>query len=223
MAQAEKTGKTRKKSTANTASRFYVVKTVQQARERVNGKLEEANQAYVSRPIKNGRAFVTDLQKAPRKTLGGLFDDGKELLTDLNEETRAKVGDMFKESKRFMNKAVKAPRKTLNEVWDDGKELIEEMREDARRRMEDLNNEYRSMLKGLGGDLRLVVDEVMAGGRKAVDKVPGKQTLEKEVNRWMRALPAQFNLPSKKDIDGLSRRVGTLNKKVESLQKTVAA
>jgi hypothetical protein len=56
-----------------------------------------------------------------------------------------------------------------------------------------------------------------------LDKVPGKQKLEKAVRIRIRRLPAQFNLPSKKDVDGLARRVGTLNKKVDALHRAVAA
>jgi hypothetical protein len=38
----------------------------------------------------------------------------------------------------------------------------------------------------------------------------------------VRQLPARLNLPSKKDIDGLARRVGTLNKKVDALHRAVS-
>jgi hypothetical protein len=42
----------------------------------------------------------------------------------------------------------------------------------------------------------LVVDEVITGGREVLDKVPGKQKIEKAVRIRIRTLPAQFNLPS---------------------------
>jgi polyhydroxyalkanoate synthesis regulator phasin len=64
---------------------------------------------------------------------------------------------------------------------------------------------------------------VITGGWEALDKVPGKQKIEKAVRIRIRTLPAQFNLPSKKDIDGLARRVGALNKKVDALHRAVAA
>ena len=79
------------------------------------------------------------------------------------------------------------------------------------------------MLEGVGKDARLVVDEVVSGGRQVLDKVPGKQRIEKELRSRIQTLPAQLNLPSKKDIDGLARRVNRLNKKIEALQQAVAA
>lgn len=221
MAQAKTKKGSKKKNTAKT--RFYVVNTVQRTRRRVSDKLEDYSDTYISRPIKSSKARVTDLRQAPRKTLSAWLDDGKATITDLNQETRSTVGGLIKDGKAFLTKAGKAPRQTLDGVLDDGKARIEDLREDARSRMEELKADTRSLLKGIGKDARLVVDEVVSGGRDVLDKVPGKQKLEKEVRVRIRKLPAQFNLPSKKDIDGLARRVGTLNKKVDALHRAVAA
>jgi len=221
MAQAKKSRATQKKKTAQT--RFYVVQTAQQTRKRVSDKLEDYNQSYIEKPIKNGKALVEDLKKAPRKTLSAWIDDGKATITDLNKDTRQQVGDMIKDGKAFLTKAGKAPRKTLNEVWDDGKARIDDLREDTQSRVADLKADTRSFIEGIGKDARLVVDEVVSGSRQALDKVPGKQKLEKEVRSRINAFPAQLNLPSKKDIDGLVRRLNRLNKKVDALQRTVAA
>ena len=221
MAQAKTKKVSRKKSTAKT--RFYVVDTVQRARRRVNDKLEDYSDTYITGPIKSGRARVTDLRQAPRKTLSGWLDEGKEMITDLNQETRSTVGGMIKDGKAFLTKAGKEPRQTLNDVLDDGKARIEDLREDTRSRMADLKADTRSILEGVGKDARLVVDEVVSGSRQALDRIPGKQRIENEVRSRIQTLPAQFNLPSKKDIDGLARRVGTLNKKVDALHRAVAA
>jgi polyhydroxyalkanoate synthesis regulator phasin len=221
MAQAKTKKGSKKKSTAKT--RFYVVNTVQRTRRRVSDKLEDYSDTYITGPIKSGKARVTDLRQAPRKTLSGWFDEGKEMITDLNQETRSTVDDMIKEGKSFLTKAGKAPRKTLNGVFDDGKARIEDLLEDTRSRMADLKADARSLVKGIEKDARLVVDEVVTGGREVLDKVPGKQKLEKAVRIRIRRLPAQFNLPSKKDVDGLARRVGALNKKVDALHRAVAA
>ncbi|WP_372677971.1 hypothetical protein [Desulfosarcina sp.] len=221
MAQAKTKKDSKKKSTAK--PRYYVVDTVQRSRRRVSDKLEDYSDNYISRPIKRGKALAADLKKAPRKTLEGLLDDGKEMITDLNEETRSTLGGMIKDGKAFLTKAGKAPRQTFDGVLDDGKAWVDDLRDDARSRMAELKADARSLIQGIGKDARLVVDEVVAGGRQALDKVPGKRKIEKEVRVRIRRLPAQFNLPSKKDIDGLARRVGALNKKVDALNRAVAA
>ncbi len=223
MAQAKTKKGGKQKKTIPTKTRFYVVDTAQRARRRVSDKLEDYNDTYINRPIKSGRAWVADLKKAPRQTLEGLLDDGKEMITDLNQETRSTVGGLIKDGKAFLTKAGKAPRRTLNGVVDDGKSLIDDLRDEARTRMADLKADARTLIEGIEKDARLVVDEVVTGGRRALDRVPVKRKIEKEVRVRIRRLPAQFNLPSKKDVDGLARRVGALNKKVDALHRAVAA
>ena len=197
MAQAKKSRGTRKKTTSKT--RFYVVKTVQETRNRVADKLEDYSQTYIDRPIKNGKALVNDLKKAPRKTLSAWIDDGKETISDLNKETRQSVGDMIKDGRAFLTKAGKKPRQTLNDVLDDGKAKIEDLREDTRSRMAELKADTRSVLEGIGNDARLVVDEVVYGGRQTVA------------------------LGIAKGARGVAQRAKRLNKKLEAFQRTVAA
>ena len=130
---------------------------------------------------------------------------------------------MVKDGKAFLTNVGKSPRKALDGVLDDGRAWVDDLREDACSRMAELKTDTRSMLAGIGKDAQLVVDEVVSGGRKALDKVPGKQRIEKELRSRIQTLPAQLNLPSKKDIDGLARRVSRLHKKVDALQRAVAA
>ena len=197
MAQAKKSRRTQKKTAAQT--RFYLVKTVQETRERVTDKLEDYSQTYIERPIKTGKTLIKDLKKAPRKTLSAWIDDGKETIADLNKETRTTVSGMIKDGKAFFAKAGKEPRQTLNEVLDDGKAKIEDLSEDTRSRMVDLKAETRSFLEGIGNDARLVVDEVVYGGREMV------------------------TLQIAKGAHGLALSAKRLNKKLEAFHRNVAA
>ena len=197
MAQAKKSRGTQKKTAAKT--RFYLVKTVQETRERVTDKLEDYSQTYIERPIKTGKALVKDLKKAPRKTLSAWIDDGKETISDLNKETRATVSGMIKDGRAFLTKAGQKPRQTLNDVLDDGKAKIEDLSEDTRSRMADLKADTRSLLEGIGKDARLVVDEVVSGSRQALA------------------------LGIAQGAHDLARRANRLNKKLEAFHRSVAA
>ncbi len=221
MAQAKTQKGSKKKRTTKT--RFYVVDTAQRARRRVTDKLEDYSGTYISRPIEKGRGLMTDLRQAPRKTLSGWLDEGKTAFTDLNHETRSTANNMIKDGRELLTKTGKDPLQTVKGLMDDGKAWVDDLREDARNRIAELKTETRSLLEGIGKDAQLVVDEVITGGRQALDKVPGKQKTEKAVRRRMRTLPAQLNLPSKTEINGLVRRVNTLNKKVDELHRAVAA
>jgi polyhydroxyalkanoate synthesis regulator phasin len=221
MAQVKNQKSSKKKSNART--RFYVVDTVERTRRRVGDTLENYRNTYIVGPIKRGKGRVSALRQSPRKTLSAWLEEGKEMIADLNTETRSTVGDVLKDGKTFITNARKAPRQTLDGVWDDGKAWVGDVRDDTRNRMTELKVDTRAVIKGISKDAQLVVDEVVASSRQALNKVPGKQKIEKGIRSRMRTLPAQLNLPSKKDIDGLARRVSTLNKKVDALQRTVNA
>ena len=58
------------KGAAKAKTRFYVVKTVQDARTRLTRKLEDVNDKFVAQPLKTGKTFATHLKAAPRQTRG---------------------------------------------------------------------------------------------------------------------------------------------------------
>jgi len=118
-----------------------------------------------------------------------------------------------------LTKAGKHPRKTFNELMDDGKERAEDLRNNTRDRIKGLFADLKEFRTGVEKDTRMVMADVIDGGNKALNHVPGKQRLEKEISSRLEALPAVFNLPRREDIDRLVKRVKQLNAKVEALNK----
>ena len=223
MAQAKTKRGSKKKSPSKTKNRFYVVNALQEARTNLTGRLEDYNRNYVTAPINTGKTLVKDLKAKPRKTIVSLLDDGKARLTDLNKDARRRVDGLAKDGQTFLTKAGKAPLKTINELVDEGKEQIDSLRSRTRDRLEELAVDLKVMRAGVEKDSRMVIADVIDGGKKALDQVPGKQRIEKEISSRMQAIPAAFDLPSKKDIDALTRQVKNLNTKVNKLSKASAA
>ena len=224
MARAKTTQRSKKKSRAKTKkNRFYVVNAIQEARTNLTGRLEDYNRNYVTEPIETGKTFVKDLKAEPRKTIVNLLDDSKARITDLNKDARRRVDGLAKDGQAFLTKAGKNPMKTLNEMMDEGKEQIDGLRSRTRERLEDLVVDLKVMREGVEKDSRMVIADVIDGSKKALDQVPGKQRIEKEITSRLQAIPAAFDLPSKKDIDALKRQIKTLNTKVNKLSKTSAA
>ncbi len=211
------------KSAAKAKTRFYVVKTVQDARTRLTRKLEDVNDKFIAQPLKTGKTFATDLKAAPRKTAAKLMDDGKTRLADLDKETRTRLETAAKDGRAFLAKAGKDPRKTIGALMDDGKGRIEEFRENTREKIDGLSIDLKLLKEGVAKDTRLVIEDVIASGNKVLDRVSVKQRVEKEISSRVEAIPAKLNLPSKKDIDGLVRRVKELNTKVAALNRTQMA
>jgi hypothetical protein len=223
MTQAKTRRGTQKKGASKTKNRFYVVNKLQQARENLTGRLEDYNRKYVAQPIQTGKTFVHDLKAEPRQTVANLVDDGKARITDLNKDARRRVDGLTKDGQAFLSKAGKNPMKTLNDLMGEGKTRIEEWRSSTRHKLEDLGVDFKILREGVEKDVRMVIADVIDGSKKALDQVPGKQRLEKEISSRMQAIPAAFDLPSKKDIKALKRQVKTLNTKVNKLSKTSAA
>ena len=211
------------KRTPKGKNRFYVVNTVQDARTRLARKLEDYNDKYVAQPLKEGKAFVADLRKEPRKTVDRLVDDGKTRLKDINKDTRTRLETLTKDGRAFLTKAGKEPRKTISALVDDGKERVDEIREATREKIDGLSVDLRIFREGVQKDARLVIKDAMDSGSKALDRVPGKQRVEKELSSRMKSIPGKLNLPSKQDVDGLVRRVKELNTKVAALNKAQVA
>ncbi len=224
MAQVKsKTRKTVKKEKVKTPSRFYVVRNLQEARDNLTDRLDEYNAKYIKKPIENGKEFVEDLKKDPRKTLETLVDDGKDMIEDVKKDARKKIDTLVDDGKAFLKKAKKDPKKAFNQLVDDGKEFIEELKDDTRGKLDNLIEDYKTVLKGIEKDARMVKKDLLDNGKKVMDKVPGKQKIEKKISSTIKSIPSQLNMPSKKDIDSLVRGMKELNEKVDTLSKVYAA
>ncbi len=81
----------------------------------------------------------------------------------------------------------------------------------------------KEFLEGIQNDARKVMDDFLDSGKKTIEKIPMVKTVEKKFNSSLKAVPSQLNLPSKKDIEKLTRSVKTLNNKVDNLSKQYAA
>ena len=223
MTQAKTKSGSRKKTPSKTKTRYYVVKTFQEARTSLTDRLDDYNRKYITQPVETGKTFVEDLKAEPRKTVGNLFDDGKARITDLNKDAWSRVDDLAKNGQSFLTKAGKNPLKAFNALMDDGKELVQNMRSSTRDKFDELVVDLKLIKEGVEKDSRMVIDDVIDGSKKAIDHVPGKQRIEKEISSRMQAIPAAFDLPSKKDINALARQVKNLNTKVKKLSETHAA
>lgn len=224
MAQAKnKTRKTAKQEKAKTPSRFYVVRNIQEARDNLADRLDEYSEKLIKKPIENSKEFVEDLKKDPRKTIEALVDDGKDLIADVKKDARKKIDSIVDDGKAFLKKAKKDPRKTLTRLMDESKDFFEELKEDTREKMDGLVDDYKTVLKGIEKDARIVKKDLLESGKKAIDKVPGKQKIEKKITSTIKSIPTQLNMASKKDIDSLVRGMKELNEKVDTLSKVYAA
>ena len=204
--------KTKRQSKKKAVSRFYVVRSIQDARKNMTERVENYHQEFIKDPIQSGKEIVEDFKDDPRKAMDNLVDDGRKFMGDLKKDSKKKVNGVVADSKKLYKKARKNPRKTFNNMLDDGRDFAEDLLEDGK-----------SFMKGIEKDARIVLDEMADNSKKALDKLPGKKVIQKKLEKRIKSLPKQFNLPTRKDMNLLLGRLEDLNTKIDTLGKEIVA
>jgi polyhydroxyalkanoate synthesis regulator phasin len=208
MAQTKTKNRPRKQA----ASRYYVVRKIQDVRKNAAERVENYHQAFIKDPVESGKAFVEDLRDDPRKALDNLVDESRRLVGDLKKDAGKKVNGVVADGRKLYQKARKNPRKTVVGMVDDGRDFAEDLLEDGK-----------SIMKGIEKDARIALDEFVDSGKKALDNLPGKKKFQKTIEKRIQSVPAQFNLPTRKDMDMLMDRLEGLNTKIDTLGKEFTA
>ncbi len=204
-------------------SKFHTVNVVKDVKNSLSDTVKEINQKLIQKPIRNGKDFIKDLQKNPRKTIDSLIDDSKEFIEDTTKDARKKIDAYVKDGKTFAKKAQKNPRKTITSLFDDGKDYIKDLKTDTQKKVDTYFEDGKELFQKVEKDARLIVEELLETGKKSIDKIPGKKSIEINLEKRVKSIPNTLNLPSKKDIENLNQSMKALNKKVETLRAQYAA
>jgi len=184
----EKTAEISKKE-----SRFYIAKTINGAKEKIEGKVKTYNEKYVRKQLENGREFITELKADPVKRIDDLIDDSRD--------------------------AIKKVRSDRMETL---QKKVDTTKKDVRKKMDRINRETRTVYKGIGNDAKLIIDDIVALGKKNLDKLPMKKAIETQISHGIDAIPSKLNIPSKEEIDNLLTGIDGVNEKVDALNKEYA-
>jgi polyhydroxyalkanoate synthesis regulator phasin len=214
-----KVKKSTKKAGKKTKSQFYVVRTALKTRDNLADMVGDYNEKYVRNPFKTGKEFIEDLRKDPRKVYDGLVDDSQDFVKGVRKDSQKTVSN----GKKLVRDLRKDPRKVLDSYVDDAKDYVEDVRKDVRKAMDGFVDNGKEFVEGIEKDARKIINDVVDSGKETFKKLPMKEAIEKKVNVGLKAVPSQLNLPSKKDIEKLTRSVKALNNKVENLRKQYAA
>ena len=106
-------------------------------------------------------------------------------------------------NEKYLAKSIDKGKKTLKKY---NKKYIEKNIEKSK---EYLEKPYKELTEKLDG--------VVADGKKFMRKLPLVKTVEKKVTSSLNSLPGFINMPSKGEIDKLSRAIKSLNKNIETL------
>ena len=182
---------TRKK--AKTESKFYVVNTVADAREKIETKVKTVNEKYLKKQLESGKKFYTELKDSPKKRIDDLIGEGKDSLKKARQ-TRV----------------------------DSIQEKVRTTKTDVKKKLDALSDRSQKIYNGLENDAKMIIEDVIEMGKKNLDKIPMKKTVEEKINAGIDAIPAKLNLPSKEEIDNLVAGIDGVSKKVDALNKEYA-
>ncbi|MDM8536721.1 hypothetical protein QUF70_08210 [Desulfobacterales bacterium HSG17] len=189
------TNKTGKKE-----SEFYIAKTIDEAKEKIetrvksyNEKIKSYNEKYVKNQIEKGREFITELKADPVKT----------------------IDDLIYDSFDAFNKVQSTRKETVQKKVDTTKK-------DVRERIEKINKKTGQVYKGLENDAKLIFEDIIELGKKNLDRIPMKKNIEKIISEKVDSIPSKLKLPSKAEIENLVIGIDGVNKKVDALNKQYA-
>ncbi|MCP3873257.1 MAG: hypothetical protein GY699_08915 [Desulfobacteraceae bacterium] len=174
-------------------SKFYIAKTIKDARKKIETKIKTVNEKYVKKQLENGREFFSELKSDPIKRIDDLIDDSKDALNKTKD-------DRFK-------------------AW---QKAAKTAKTDARKRFKKINIEGKKVYKGIENDAKLLVDDFIEISKKNIERIPMKKTIEKKIASTIESIPSKLNLPSKDEIDNLVSGIDGVNKKVDALNKQYA-
>ncbi len=174
-------------------SRFYIVNTAKETRGKIETKVKNVNKKYVKKQLENSREFFNELKADPIKKIDDLIDDGKDAIKNAREE-------------RFS-------------AW---KKAVKNVRTDSKDKLNKLNTKGRKVYNGLRNDARTIMDDAIDMGKKNLDKIAMKKTLEDKIKDGIESIPSRLNLPSRDEIDNLTAGIDGVNRKVDALNKQIA-
>ena len=163
--------------------------------------VKDYNEKYITKPFESSKDFVLGMKNDPQKTFGEILDNGK----------------------GFVENIKKDPQKVWSDLLDNGKDLADGYREDFLKIVENIMDGGKDFYAGVEKDARKMMDDLLDRSKKITEQIPGKSTLEKGISRTLESIPDRLNLPSKKDMENLSKTVRTLNTKLNTLSKQCAA
>ncbi len=148
----------------------------------------------------------------------------RESITDTLRKTRESVSEKVRDyNEKYLANTIEKGRqkakdyneKYLSKTIEKGKDYFE----GPYKKMTDALSEVREKGREIEKDARKKFDEIVADGRKIVNKIPMFATIEKKVTEGLRGVPSIINMPSKGEIEKLTLAMESLNANIETLKK----
>ncbi|MBF0468702.1 MAG: hypothetical protein HQK61_07430 [Desulfamplus sp.] len=199
--------------TNNCESKYYTLRTAKETRESIKKRLDEYNEKYVKKTVETGRTFMKDLNADPLKKIDALIDDGTKAVKTIKADSIKKYDELKDKTKDFTEKVKNSPFKVMGDI-------VKDARADTTRKLEEYKENGKKMVENIEKDAEIARKDLLDAGKKALDKVAFKKTVEEKISSTIEKFPSMLNLPSKKEVEELIKGIDSVNRKVDSLTVT---
>ena len=176
--------------------------------EKTKKTSKEESGAIVEAIQKATDTVSTKIKEYNEKYVTKAIEKGKEQVKEINEKylekTIEKGKDTFKEDNE----------KYLAKNIEKGKEYVE----GPYNKLTDKVDEVLAKGRDIEKEALKKFDEFVENGRKFMYKIPMVETVEKKMTDGLNALPGMINMPSKGEIEKLTKAMKALNSNIESLK-----
>ena len=104
----------------------------------------------------------------------------------------------------------------------DARKRFDTTKADVRKRFDKINLETKKIYTGVGNDAKLIVEDFIDFGKKNLNKLPIKKSVESKFSAGINSIHSKLNLHSKEEIDNLVNGLDSVNKKVDAMSKKFA-
>ncbi len=153
-------------------------------------------------------AVSTKIKDYNEKYLSKAIENGKEKVKEINEKYLEKTIEKGKDTFKEYNE------KYLAKNIEKGKEYFEKPYNNLTDKVDEVLAKGRDIEK----DTLKKLDEFVENGRKFMYKIPMVETVENKMTDGLKALPGIINMPSKGEIEKLTKAMKALNSNIELLK-----
>lgn len=202
-------------------SKYHTLNAIRETRETIKKRLDEYNEKYLKKTVENGRDFIKELNNEPLKKIDQLIDNGTKAAKNLKSDSIKKYDELKDRTKELKEKTREFTAKIKGSPFKAMGDMVKEAKEDVSKKIDKYSAEYKEtrkkVVENIEKDAEIIKQDMIDAGKKAIDKIGIKKSIEDKFSSTIEKFPSMLNLPSKKEVEELIKGIDSVNRKVDHL------
>lgn len=202
-------------------SKYHTLNAIREKRDSIKKRLDEYNEKYLKKTVESGREFIKDLNAEPLKKIDELIDNSTKAAKTLKADSIKKYDELKDKTKEIREKTKEFTQKIKSSPFKAAGDMVKEAKEDISKKVDKYTADYKEtknkIVENIEKDAETIRHDIIDAGKKAIDKIGFKKTIEEKLNSTIERFPSMLNLPSKKEVEELIKGIDSVNRKVDHL------